>query len=143
LNRPNSKCYNFACVSSDYKDEYISGDFDGGLMSSIGGVRKNVSEVNEVKAIRLEKILDDNKVDKIDFISLDVEGYELNVLQGLNLQKYRPEYMLIEVYTKDYENITNYLDSNNYVVVCNFTNYNKNNNPGWDGTHNDYLFKLI
>ena len=30
--------------------------------------------------------------------------------------------------------------ANNYKLHSNFTNYNKIDNPGWDGTHNDFLF---
>ena len=33
---------------------------------------------------------------KIDFLSIDVEGNELNVLKGLNFKKYRPKIISIE-----------------------------------------------
>ncbi|MBI4245098.1 MAG: FkbM family methyltransferase, partial [Planctomycetes bacterium] len=33
---------------------------------------------------------------KIDFLSIDVEGTELDVLRGLNLGKYRPRLILLE-----------------------------------------------
>lgn len=79
----------------------------------------------------------------IDFLSLDTEGYELNILKGLNLTKYRPKYMLIEIYTKDYTDIVSFLMNHKYSLQCNFTNYNKTTNPHWDGTHNDYLFMDI
>ena len=57
------------------------------------------------------KILDEYNIKKIDFLSLDVEGYELNVLKGLNLNVNRPTYMLIEVYDTDYDNIVNLFDN--------------------------------
>ena len=78
---------------------------------------------------------------EIDFMSLDVEGYELNVLRGLTLSKYRPKYMLIEVYATDFDDICTHLEAHDYTLVENVTNYNKNDNPNWDGTHNDYLFR--
>ena len=71
---------------------------------------------------------------------MDVEGYEFEVLQGLNLKKYKPQYMLIEIYNNDFDNICNYLQSYNYKLVSNFTNYNIVDNPNWDKTHNDFLF---
>lgn len=49
--------------------------------------------------------------------------------------------MLIEIYNFDYENILKYLKSFNYELICNFSSYNKKDNPCWDGSHNDYLFK--
>ena len=141
INRPNSISLNFACVSNDYSEEYISGDFkDNNPMSSVNGIRLKRKNNVKVKAITLEKILDEHCNTKIDFLSLDTEGYELEILKGLNLKKYRPEYILIEIYDKDYNNVTNYLDLNNYKLHSNLTNYNKINNPKWDGTHNDFLF---
>lgn len=50
----------------------------------------------EVPARTLASILDEVNPPPIDFFSLDVEGYELPVLQGLNLQRYRPKYILVE-----------------------------------------------
>ncbi|MEO0835147.1 MAG: FkbM family methyltransferase, partial [Cyanobacteria bacterium J06642_3] len=50
----------------------------------------------KVETKTLTSILDEYHVEKIDFFSLDVEGFELNVLKGLDFNKYRPQYMLIE-----------------------------------------------
>jgi len=142
INRPNSICINCACVSNDYQNNYISGDFNtSDLMASIGGLRLNNHDSCIVPAKTLEEILNCQKLtNDIDFLSLDVEGYELNVLKGLNLNKYRPKWMLIEIYTKDYKCLIDYLTNYDYKLHSNFTNYNHETNPGWDGTHNDYLF---
>lgn len=141
INRPKSKVFNFACVSNLYEHETIKGDFNDNLMSSVGGKRLNNQNLIEIKTITLNKILDDNHIKEIDFLSLDVEGYEFEVLQGLNLNKYKPQYMLIEIYNKDFDNICNHLQNYNYILDCNFTNYNVIDNPNWDKTHNDFLFK--
>ena len=140
-NRPKSVCLNCACVSNDYKDDYIYGDFeDNSPMGSINGNRLDRKNLVKVKAITLEKILDEHCHTNIDFLSLDTEGYELEILKGLNLDKYRPKFILIEIYKKDYNDIVNFLILKNYKLHSNFTNYNKIDNPKWDGTHNDYLF---
>ena len=140
-NRQNSLCLNYACVSNDYNEEFVYGDFEeSNPMSSINSERLSKQLLVKVKAITLENILNKFGNNNIDFLSLDTEGYELNVLKGLNLNKYRPNYILIEIYTKDYENIVTFLKENNYRLHSNFTNYNKITNPHWDGTHNDYLF---
>ena len=44
----------------------------------------------------LDSILTKAGVSKIDFLSIDVEGTELQVLQGLNLEKYAPRLILGE-----------------------------------------------
>jgi hypothetical protein len=76
-------------------------------------------------------------------MTIDTEGYEFEVLEGLNLTKNRPTYLLIEIYSNDKDKIFNYLEQNNYLLLENITNYNYYDNPGWDGTHNDYLFKAL
>jgi FkbM family methyltransferase len=142
VNRKQSIVKNYACVSCDYKSETVRGDFNGSLMSSIDGKRLNNNNMVEVQAITLEKLLDsvikNNR--EIDFLSLDTEGYELNILLGLNLNKYRPRYMLIEIYNTDFEKILLFLTEHCYGLHSNFSNYNYVDNPHWDGTHNDYLF---
>lgn len=141
-NRPNSIVQNYACVDSSYQLDHIYGDFNGNLMSSVNGSRLNTSHLLQVSAITLERLLDQYIATGqiIDLLSLDTEGYELPILRGLNLNKYRPKYMLIEIYTKDFNEIVSFLLSHNYVLHSNFSNYSLATNPHWDGTHNDYLF---
>lgn len=146
INRPNSTCLNYACVSHDHKYPIVLGDFNGDLMSSINGYRINSDlsnlELVLVPAAPLEKLLDENlsRDQNIDFLSLDVEGYEYEVLQGMNLNKYRPNYILVEIYEKYKDKIFKYLRSHNYKIYSNFTEYNLKDNPTWDTSHNDYLF---
>lgn len=145
VNRPNSICLNYACVSNDHNYPFVLGDFQGDLMSSVNGYRLNPdlsSELVLVPAAPLEKLLDENiqKYQNIDLLSLDVEGYEYDVLQGMNLNKYRPNYILIEIYEQQKDKIFNFLNLNNYKLYSNFSNYNLEDNPSWDTSHNDYLF---
>lgn len=142
INRPNSKCFNCACVSSDYKDTYILGNFIGDPTSSADSRRQAPSFLFHVKAATLTHILDSivPPIKEIDFLSLDVEGYELAVLGGLDFNKYRPKFMLIEIYIMDYDSIILFLSKNGYIMHSRFTNYTKQKNPDWDGTINDYLF---
>jgi FkbM family methyltransferase len=61
-----------------------------------------------VPARTLQSILDEySPAPEIDFFSLDVEGYELEVLQGLDLRKYRPAFILVEV--RFFEDVHAYL----------------------------------
>jgi hypothetical protein len=129
-------------VSNTYTEPFIEGDFTGtNLMASVEGTRLQSTALCKVPAITLEAILDTYaKTTPIDFLSLDTEGYELNILKGMNLDKYRPTYLLIEIYRKDYDEIVKFLESKYYILNSNFSNYSLTTNPGWDGTHNDYLF---
>ncbi len=51
----------------------------------------------------LDSILTDAGVAQVDFLSLDVEGMELAVLQGFTLEKYRPQLILLEEHRRDFK----------------------------------------
>ena len=141
-NRPNNSFFNCACVSFDYGSDKIKGDFIGTAMSSVGGKRKNRLPSVEVDAKTLQEIMNLSPYNDIDFLSLDVEGYELEVLKGIYFTKQKIIHILIEVYINDQENIFHFMEKNNYTLIGCISNFTKETHPGWDGTHNDYLFKL-
>jgi FkbM family methyltransferase len=55
-------------------------------------------EIKKINSLTLDSIIENSpfKDKKIDFISIDVEGHELEVIKGLNLQKYKPSIIVIE-----------------------------------------------
>jgi FkbM family methyltransferase len=139
-NRPNSLCFNCALGSFEENSSFAYGDFNGGLMASLTG-----REPNNIKyrvLIRsLQSILDEIGIVHINFFSLDTEGYELNILKGIDFNKTTFDYLLIEIYDTHFNDIVRLLSEKGYSLICNFSNYNKKSNPIWDGTHNDFLFK--
>jgi len=54
------------------------------------------------------------KIEKIDFLNIDVEGVELNVLKSLNFKQYKPQLICIEIHNSKnmYDTNYNYLKSN-------------------------------
>ena len=121
----------------------IKGDFDGHLMASIDGKRLEREWQVIVPARTLNSILEELRIHKIDLFSLDVEGYELEVLKGFNIMKYRPKFIIIEIYDYLAEDIQKLMDDSGYELIECLTGYNKKDYPNWDGTHNDYLFKAL
>jgi FkbM family methyltransferase len=112
--RKKSLVYNYALVASDFDQPFIEMHY-ANLMSVVEGSLKDEKTQKEhleaglecqnlkdkytikVPTRTLESILDNiPNLPKIDFLSLDVEGYEANVLFGLNLEKYQPKYILVE-----------------------------------------------
>ena len=53
-------------------------------------------EEQHVPMRTLTNIFDEQQVKEIDFISLDIEGYEVQALTGLDLDKYKPRLFIIE-----------------------------------------------
>lgn len=112
--RPKSNVYNCALVSNTCTDKFIEMRY-ANLMSLVKGAMKSQemedqhiadgirvkrlasSYTVQVPARTLESILDEQTgLKQIDLLSLDVEGYELEVLKGMNLAKYKPRYILVE-----------------------------------------------
>ena len=60
-------------------------------------------------------LLKANAPKQIDFLSLDVEGAELEVLKGINHNDYRFKFICIE--RRNIQKITNYLSINNYLLI--------------------------
>jgi len=145
INRDNDKniILNCALVSFDYELDFVEGDFDGHPMSSVDGNRLNRNDKIKVKARTFDSILKEYDISKIDLFVIDVEGFELNVLKGIDFNWCAPSYLCIEVYTDDKENIDDFLIEKGYELVSNLTNFNIKDDPYWDGTHNDYLYKKI
>jgi FkbM family methyltransferase len=78
--------------------------------------RRTAKEVRQVQVMTLDSLLEHHGIDHIDFLSLDVEGYEVEVMEGLNFEKYRPRLILIEDRVRDLQR-HRYLTSKGYKIV--------------------------
>ena len=111
VNRPRAIVENVALVPFDFEGDRLTMRF-GNLMSVVkGGMRSTEEELAhieeasrgglvtyevEVPAAPLGSLLRKHGVRDIDLLSLDVEGFELQALRGLDLEEHRPALMLIE-----------------------------------------------
>ena len=99
------------------------------LSKSSGNKAKEIKKIN---TITLNSLIENSKFkdNKIDFLSIDVEGHELNVLKGFDIKKYKPNLIILEFidpninefYHQKIENITNsllykYMDNNDYKLI--------------------------
>lgn len=51
----------------------------------------------KARGTTISDILDKHRISHLDVLSLDIEGYEIPALQGLDLSRHRPHWLLIEV----------------------------------------------
>ena len=60
-------------------------------------------KIKKINIDTLDNIIGKSKlrIKEIDFLSIDVEGNEFNVLKGLNFQKYRPKVIALELINKN------------------------------------------
>jgi FkbM family methyltransferase len=73
------------------------------------GLAKEKPTVLEIEMMKLEELFDRHlpKGQKIDFISIDVEGLDLDVLKSNNWGKYRPELVVVELDAGNIEEVIN------------------------------------
>ncbi|MCB0309601.1 MAG: FkbM family methyltransferase [Bdellovibrionales bacterium] len=124
LNRIDSIVEFCALVSDEYPEKTIKGDFIADTVdaSMTGGCTQYHSGDTLVPAAPLSKLLDRYHIDRVDLFSLDVEGYEMEVLKGLNLNRHRPDYILFELHDVKYsENPTTFLERMGYRITTEFT----------------------
>ena len=98
-------------------------------LSQLSTIKENRAKIafqgnildKKILSKRLTSILDESKYkdQKIDFLNIDVEGADFEVLQSLNLNKYSPELICIEVIEKDLESsdVFNFLYKNSYKKI--------------------------
>ena len=53
-----------------------------------------------LEQLRLNTILQNHEINKIDYLNIDVEGNEENVLDGFAIKKYSPELVSIEIHSE-------------------------------------------
>lgn len=80
--------------------------------------------VKTIKTILLSSLLDQYKVTNIDYLSVDVEGFDLNVLQSNDWNKWRPKIIITEFFSEGLDQIFQdpvflYLKSKDYIYLCN------------------------
>jgi FkbM family methyltransferase len=127
-----------ACVPFDYADRWVEMEY-GDLMTvaeSLPGDLPN-RELHRSSAVKflpagehpvvfgaraapLQELLDRHRAPRVvDFLSLDVEGAELQVLKGIDFRRTMFRYMLIE--TRSIDEIVNFLEPRGYVLLAKVT----------------------
>lgn len=81
-------------------------------------------EIVDVPARNLESLLAESGIREVDWISVDVEGAELDVLKGAGLNRFRPKIILVEDNSGGVDtSVTDYLDQFGYqleqTIGCN------------------------
>ncbi|HUA44530.1 MAG TPA: FkbM family methyltransferase [Solirubrobacteraceae bacterium] len=112
--RPTATVVQCALVSATDRRSHVQMRF-GDLMSMVDGAKgsdwpsfgtvlgwRDPYEV-DVPARTLSSLLDEIGAPEVDFLSLDVEGFEAAVLGGLDLDRHAPRYILLEVHNREKE----------------------------------------
>jgi FkbM family methyltransferase len=141
-NRSNNNFFcNYALTSKKYKQQEMNFIYNN--KDSLRA--KNAQDTNSLKKNEklitvkfkiLEDILNNIKIPQlIDLFSLDVEGYEFEVLEGINFNTIKFKYILVE--TEFPQKMNNFLTQFGYSFIERLSNYNSLEKP----EYGDYLYK--
>jgi FkbM family methyltransferase len=133
VNRPNSININCAVSNFDGETDFLC---NHGYTEMISGIRDNFdkrhlqrlenenkkhgsfTELIKVKTLKLETIFEKQNISRVNYLSIDVEGAEYDVVNSINFDK-----VFIDVigFENNYSDcsipIINYLYNNNYKII--------------------------
>jgi FkbM family methyltransferase len=131
---PSNSIHCAACVSFGYKGEFVRIAYSNLMSTPLGlatdiadplaharsgkaflGQSEDVFEYGAVARTLNDLLGEAGAPATIDFLSLDVEGAELEVLQGIDHDAYRFKFMLVEC--RDFERMRDYLAGVDYAFV--------------------------
>jgi len=99
-----------------YNDHALNGVHDNKRKDFLKNKGYRILKTETINAISLNKVLEENKCKKIDLITIDVEGHELEVLNSINLNNYLIELIMVE--ENNNENvIKKLLENYNYFII--------------------------
>jgi FkbM family methyltransferase len=97
--RENRRSLLFECAASEAEGEAVLHWVEGAdLYSTVDADDSSGADTWEirVRTRRLDDILTEAGVARIDFISIDVEGHEMSVLRGFSIERWKPRIVIIE-----------------------------------------------
>lgn len=72
----------------------------------------------EVNGIPLKNILQQEEISEIDYMSIDVEGYEIEVLKGIDFESTKIDVLTIENCNPGYEEVRQFMQARGYVFYA-------------------------
>ena len=129
--RPNSKFFTFYVDdhSDDLRKFYRAGipALSSGIKDrEFKGRKLNQTEL-EVPTITLNKLLELEGIEKVDFLSMDIEEAEPAALRGFDIDRYAPELVCVEATPTIREAIQTYFEAHGYARIDKYLEYDRVN----------------
>jgi FkbM family methyltransferase len=77
----------------------------------------DVTQALDVATITLDDLLSSAKLDRIDFLSIDIELHEPEALAGFTIERHRPGLVCIEAHPQVRQQIVDYFTAHGYAIV--------------------------
>jgi FkbM family methyltransferase len=127
--RRNSKFFNYLVTDhSGTTESFFRANATGvsSLYPTNAKAQGKYTEVH-VPTITLTKLLDDNHVSKIDFMSMDIEGAEPLALAGFDIERFKPALACVEAHPASRETILKYFADHGYQRIDRYLAYDRVN----------------
>jgi len=126
----NSEIYQYACADFRGKSKFTIASTN--IEPWIDGVSYSAIEIRypnqpdyqysnettiDIDVITLNDLLSNLNVEKIDILSIDVEGWELDVMKGFDHKKYSPKIVVLENLLYD-PSFNTYMENAGYKKFC-------------------------
>lgn len=105
--RPRSRVYQVACAAPGHP---TTAQLHVGANSEHSSLKPNTVDAatpyvqtETVRLTTLDRLLEEADPPALDFVSIDVEGLQLEVLKGFNLDRYRPRLLFVEDHLLNWE----------------------------------------
>jgi FkbM family methyltransferase len=116
--RPRSRVFQVACSSPAQTGTALLEVNDTGSKLTVGPAAGRPGPgCEEVQVLTLDAVLKEAGDPPLDFVSIDVEGFELEVLQGFSLERHRPKLLLIEDNLPNRLKVHRHLKQHGYRLV--------------------------
>lgn len=106
---------NFHIVNTQW-DQTVNGISYSSITPKYNIVDAHTTETIQVSVVKLNSLLESLNIQTVDFVSVDTEGWELEVMQGFDIFKYSPTVVLLENFVHD-PKYTQYMQGVNYKLV--------------------------
>jgi FkbM family methyltransferase len=125
--KQNRKCQLIhGAITAEHQESVLIEELPASDLSRFVNKRKIFKKVHKVKAFTLQEVIDQNlSSNEIDFLSIDIEGNDIDILKSLDLSRNKIKAISVEHnFRKGSDNIINYMSKNRYDLV--FSQFSKN-----------------
>ena len=107
----------FACLSDKIEDVEIFLDSEFSALNSVYSDNIQKFNLKNLKKLKIQtKIFPQLIKENFDFLNIDCEGSDFKILKTIDLKKYSPKVIIIEVSKKNKNEIYNYLNIYGYKI---------------------------
>ena len=84
-------------ITAEHQESVLIEELPASDLSRFVNKRKIFKKVHEVKALTLQEVIDNNLTsNEIDFLSIDIEGEDIEILKSLDLSRYKIKAICVE-----------------------------------------------